>query len=376
MNSFAPNPWLTLLTGVLYAISVLFLYKESNANKNTKIVRIAPIILLVLCVFAFYNDYWNYEEQLFNISRSNGLTTYGWEPVYLWIASFVGYDYFLWRLFVWGIGVIFVVLLFKKLEINKPYYWYVFIACYYWLFGYARSAVTLMLFVFGLVLFSEGKKMGNSLVGLTIMVFSIFGHKSLAVSFLVVPLFFLKPNKLFLLLSMAFAPVAIKITQYIMEYLPYFSLAVGDFEYYDIESFQNNFERMSEYDRFEDLGFMRILLERIIDICHYFLFLISIYYIILRNGYKQCSQQGIRLFMLMFVLAYIGICFAFCGLESSVFSYRIINMAVLPAVILAILLAKEGIVPKSLLSKMVLFTIGAEVMENIIYQMYVNLSNL
>ena len=376
MNSFAPNPWLTLLTGIFYAISVFFLYKKSNSIKTSSNVRVAPVILLVLCVCAFYNDYWNYKEQLFNISRSSGLTTYGWEPVYLWIASFVGYDYFLWRLLVWGIGVTFVVLLFKKLEINKLYFWFVFIACYYWLFGYARSAVALVLFIFGMVLFSDVGKLSNVIMGLTIMIISIFGHKSLAVSFLVVPLFFFKPNKLFLLLSFAFFPVVIKITQYIMEYLPYFSIAVGNFDYYDIESFQNNFERISEYDRFESFGIMRIILERLRDVVHYLLFFISIYYIILKQGHKQCSVQSKSLFMLMFILAYVGSCFAFCGQESSVFSYRIINMAVLPAVFLIILLTKEGIIPKTLLSKIVFITIVAEVLESIVYQMYVNLSNL
>lgn len=375
MNSFAPNPWQALLIGVLYAFSVMILYKTSVGKNKPMSVRIAPFILLVLCIFAYYNDYWNYAEQLFQISRTSGLT-FGWEPVYLWIADFVGYNYILWRLLVWGIGVLFVVLTIKKLNVNTLFYWFVFIACYYWLFGYARSAVALTMFVFGMVLFSAEKTRGHFLIGLSLMALSIFGHKSLAVALLVVPLFFFKPNKFFLLVSIALFPIAIKITQYIMEYLPYLSLAVGNFEYYDIESFQNNFERISEYNRFEDFGLTRVLLERLIEFCHYLLFLISIYYMVFKNGYKQCSQQSIRLFMLMFVLAYVGFCFAFCGQESSVFSYRIINMAVLPAVLLMILLTEEGVIQRSLLTKVVFLSIGAELLEKVVYQSYVLFSNL
>lgn len=366
------NEWLTLLSGTIYTIIVLFLYKRQYLKRNINSQMM--VILLVTSVFAFYNDYWNYEEQLEMIARSPGLT-YGWEQVYLWIAELVGYNYIYWRCIVWGLGVVMIVYILQLYKIQDTQSWLIFYGCYYWLFAYARSAVAMVLFTFGLLLFLSEKKRVNIILGIALMALSVFGHKSLAVALITLPFIFINPNRLFFLISLILFPVVVGILQYLVDNVALFSLSVGNFEYYDIEAFQNDFDRISEYNRFETAGTMRLILGKAVDYSHYLFVFIPTYWICIKKKYENCSLALKGSFIVSYVLFYIGLAFAFCGMSTTVFSYRIINLSILPAIFTILFMLKEKIVEYKKVSFIVFFAIGIEVIEYFLYQFYVNISH-
>lgn len=342
MPSFEFDNSMTLITVIGYLALSWSLYKRIY-HYDTNVPKVFWISLLTLCICAFYNDYWHYMEHIYIISK-NKYETLGLEEVYLWLAQIVDYNYVLWRTLLWGVGVLSYYLIFRKHQLDYPHYLFIFIASYFWLFGYARSAVAVAVGLLGFSFLTLYNKKLDGFIGLLLLLLSIFGHKSQTIALLIIPFLFLKFDRKFFVVSLLFLPFAVQGVSFLFNNATMFDIAfASDFDYYDIESFQTDIDRRLEYSRMANAGIGRRIVEGLMDYSEYAIFFYCIIKLSIQNKIYESSPTLRCFYIYSYVLAYIALTVALSGYGSTTFSYRILNMAYPGAVLCLIFMLKEGV---------------------------------
>lgn len=369
MPSFEFDNSMKLITVIGFLCLSWKLYRKSY-NCEVKISNVYWMCLLALCVCAFYNDYWHYKESIYVLSN-NKYITLGLEEIYIWLAEVVAYNYILWRTLLWGVGVFCYYIIFRKHQLDCSHYFFVFISSYFWLFGYARSAVAVAVGLLGICFFSIYSKKINVLIGLFLMLLSIFGHKSQAIVLVVIPFFFLKFDRKLCILSLLFLPFAVQVVNYVLNNATLFDIAfASDFEYYDVEYLQADMDRRLEYNRLENAGIGRRIVEGLMDYAEYAIFIYCIIKLSMQNKIEKSSFTLRCLYIYSYVLAYVALTVALSGFGATTFSYRILNMAYPGAVLCLLFMMKEGISEFKPIKLLCFAYIAAFFINHFIYTIY------
>lgn len=248
-----------------------------------------------------------------------------------------------------------------------------FCCCNYWLFGYARSAIAMAVFTLGYCLLLYDKfKFNRILVAAIIMALSFFMHKSQAIALIGIPLIFVRLNRKTVMLSLCLLPFAVKLINFGFEHMD--SIFDMNSSYYDMEVLQSKAERYMDYDKTALFGQMRGLMEFFNELTMYFLVISVVYFMSFKGYWAETRRDTRTLYTLMYALVYFALAAAFGGFQQSVYSYRIFNMSLIPAVLCLLLLFRDGKLSYKKLLFIGFVCFGVRVLESFVYELYVTFS--
>lgn len=170
---------------------------QANTSRMVRAEGWTMLWVLFFCVFSFWGaDWFGYLSYFVEIKRF-GSEHVPMEAVYLWLADVLPH-YLLFRLVVWGVGVLLLCILIRQYDINRGVFLFFFCSISIIWFSYARASVAMVAMFCGLsLMYSEWKRRWIiKLIGALLVVASYFLHKSsvLAISAIVIALIF---DKLF-----------------------------------------------------------------------------------------------------------------------------------------------------------------------------------
>lgn len=142
-------------------------------------------LLWIGCLlFCLYNktegDYFHYQEYLKEINSSR-IKEPVFEAPYMFLASIVGDNYFLFRLLIWGGALLVFRRILKIVGLENSMTVSIFILFTLIAFAYGRVAFALSVFYLGFVCYYLGMQYCNSLklfAGILLIAISFFFHKS------------------------------------------------------------------------------------------------------------------------------------------------------------------------------------------------------
>lgn len=164
------------------------------------------ITILIYCLFdQASGDYIHYQEALKEWSISRYKQTHMEKP-YVWIAQCINYNYFMFRLIVWGSAIILLIQCINKLKIRKDLALGLFILFHLQMFSYGRVSLGLTCFFLGYITLIASKGKVNLLIGLILILLSGFLHKSIFVLLVIFPFCFINLSVKKIILSLLCLP--------------------------------------------------------------------------------------------------------------------------------------------------------------------------
>lgn len=188
------SPYCILLVLAGYII-LHHLYKPSKYDQ--KISRRSKIFGYgLICLLSIYSvqdtDYYHYMGYMQDLSKGDEVNM---EEVYYWIASFVNYNYTCFRIIVWGSALVLFHWTIKRLCLNEPLVLYFFVTIFFIKFSYARVSLAMIVGLLGYTFLIKPikEKLFSYLLGIVLLISSIFFHKSAIV---IMPLYILSLFKI------------------------------------------------------------------------------------------------------------------------------------------------------------------------------------
>lgn len=197
-----------IIVFILHNLLALSLYSRSrschySAIKSDNYIFLLVFFLALALLGLQTGDYFSYIDLVKNASgilHSNpdydGYITH-MEPIYNYLAYFVGGNHMLWRLVVFGSSFIIIFLFARKLGFNYYYFLFFFTILCLSSFLVGRMYWGVALFFSAIAIFREQKKWW----ALFLCVCAAFAHKSLYILPALIPFVFLRFNKRFLFVS-------------------------------------------------------------------------------------------------------------------------------------------------------------------------------
>ena len=332
---------------LLYLLLFIYAMLQWNDIKSNKVPMWIHIIILLFCIFAFWDtDYYHYKEALNDLNINYGIKDQ-WthlETIYVWLYDFCGRSYFWFRLLVWGIAYLFFVVMATKLKIYNNLTFALFIILFLLTFSYARVSLGMTsLFLAGVLCFSDKHRLLNIILGLLCLVLCYFSHRSMLPVLCLLPLCLLKYNRYLwaMVATMVFTFVFYNSDWIIMALNTSVDMAeADDVSYETLLSAGGYVDRVSEISAGISMKLYRLI--------QYISILLPIFIIVRKNVYKYCcSKMQCRVLCNSAIL--IAISALAMGLLASFYSamcYRYLYMAYVPIVLLVSKLYNAQVVTK------------------------------
>lgn len=173
-------------------MNLVFIVAYFNRNRKTPIF-FTWLLILIFVLFAFWDtDYFSF-RYIFHTSLEGFR-----DPLYYYL-SFISFDsYTIFRLLIWGTGLLLFHKTAKRFNLSSNYTAYIFVIFFLLTFSYARVSLGMALYFYGLshILKPNYQNQFASLVwGLIFIGCSYFGHRSMVIPILLTPLIFIKLTK-------------------------------------------------------------------------------------------------------------------------------------------------------------------------------------
>lgn len=138
------------------------------------------LIILAYSVFTFFGgDTFTYKEIIEEgFSENYFYNANQVEPLYLYIATLVGGNYYMWKLVIYSFAILLTFQTYKELNINNSITWYVFVILIMTSYGSSRAILAYAMFSLGLALVTS-KKRKKKLLSLILFVGTIMAHTSM-----------------------------------------------------------------------------------------------------------------------------------------------------------------------------------------------------
>lgn len=202
LNTESPK-WTWILSGFMY-FSILVLYYKRAFTRPNFICgypkeKSLVIFVFFYCLLALYCGDWAHLQTLVKMMVGDEYHEgKGLERAYFILANVLNGNYLLFRTIVWGTGLYFLLLSFKKSNLD-PY------SCLFFLFGiyitafaYTRAGVALAVFYCGFVYVFKnihGHNTFSLFLGIALIIASIFLHRSMLPLVVLIPFVFFPINK-------------------------------------------------------------------------------------------------------------------------------------------------------------------------------------
>lgn len=327
-----------LFCQIAYFTIILLYWKECVKNFDINDIGSGLLLLVILfCVLGFENgDFYGYQSYL------KDKDTQYMEPIYGFIAEIVSYNYFLFRLVVWGGAILLFYRTAKRFKINPNNALFILFIMFISTFDYARASLAMSVYYYGLsflcIPIRSGKYV-SYLYGLSIIFLSFFFHNSMIICILIAPTALIRISfKKLLFFLLAFLLLIPTIENL------FFSVFDGSL----LAKFAIN-DKILTYENLElgEVSFYEWI-RRCFEYMFYFIpILFFAYYlyvdknVIIQNRYE-------RLFIVSFFIMIFAIGIIVININFFVFFYRYLFMLMIPVSILVCYARSANIISQKL----------------------------
>lgn len=177
------NPYFALINLAEYLLIVLltrkvFCYPYTLSFSNRKLLY---LLIVFFCMFSWWGfDYYGYQKEYFALTNDYNCNL---EEVYRWIANNIAPNYIVFRLEIWGTGLLLFYLAVKRLNLPIDLAMSVFALLYMPWFSFSRTSLAITMMFYGLALvYKPLMKLSkiSQIIGLAIIFASVYFHKSAA----------------------------------------------------------------------------------------------------------------------------------------------------------------------------------------------------
>lgn len=317
---------------ITYLLFVLLFYKKyvkyalcQEHKSNQWLMVTALILIITACIDG---DWFHYREIVKNYDYTIGAHNHG-EPVYAYIISFVKKNYLLFRIVVWGGAFGLTIFTFKRFEININTAIFFLVAVFLVKFNYSRTTLGMACYFLGLSFLLKPIKNHELLNCIFVGLFFWGGyefHHSIFLLLLITVVAYLPMEK----------PLVVIV---LLVLLPLFASIFND-SLFLVDQLENEYisNKLNNYIE-RDTGPSNIY-GKIAGIISYGAFVLPIIMdmIVISKNNKTIALSIKRLYRITIFTSMLALMFAFMGLESTVFIYRILFMTMIPLTILTVYL--------------------------------------
>lgn len=182
---YFPVPTPILVGSNLLLILIIFLLLQPVCFKREAIPRlqnIAGIICIFLfCLFSFWGTDWFHYQEIFLQIKEYSKTSTNIEFIYIYLIKNICPNYIVFRLIIWGTGLLLIHLTISRLKINAPLTWFFFGTIFIPLYAYARVSLAIAIMIYGAILLCrpfEHHRIISYTLGFFLICISYFFHKS------------------------------------------------------------------------------------------------------------------------------------------------------------------------------------------------------
>lgn len=184
---------------------IAYLLKDSKTTR-----KLSWCSVVLFCLYAFWDtDYFSFGRTFYK-----GFEDFR-DPIYYYISLFSFGSYIIFRLYVWGGGLLLAYLTAKRLNLNENIFIYVFAVFFMLTFSYARVSLGMAFYFYGLsfLIINKGYFPTRILIALALFALAFSAHRSILVLIALSPLAFFKLTKkkvIIILLAMPFVIMGVK----------------------------------------------------------------------------------------------------------------------------------------------------------------------
>lgn len=302
------------------------------------------ILILIFFVFAFWAGDWFHLYIPYDEIRAGGFSSM--ENIYKWISQNIAPNYIIFRLVVWGSGLLFVYKLANRLPINANLTLYMFVVFGVLWFSYARVSLAMAMMFFGVsILYSPNRNKAISYIfGCGLITISYFFHKSalFGIGIIVISFFFGMFKRKVLVFTIILIPLIVTLIKSALS-----DVLVMESQF-DGSDFSHSVYTAQRYlsadeDKKGISAIIPLIAERTIYIGTSFICLKEY----LSSKFED-TPEIIKLFMrILIFITIISIILSFdMGFNTTVLAYRLFRFSFIPVSILIAYFYENNIFPK------------------------------
>lgn len=345
------TPLLVGFNLILIGIIFLLLYPAYFKNIATPKWQIytAVFCIFLFSMFSFWGSDWFHYQNDFIKIKNYANTRTNIEDVYVYIIKNICANYFVFRVIVWGTGLLLFHLTLNQLELYPQLAWFFFGTLFLPVYAYARVSLAIAIMIYGAVLINKPfkhHKVISIILGVILIICSVFFHKSAIIGFTILILsFFLRdPKQYTWLLYLLIFIVFVTLSNFLIDI--FLDAKIGD----DVEIARKGQKYLNRgYDDLER-GIGSIIKMTFERLPYYLTALLS--YKILKEFY---TSKGIHLMLkFQFLVVLFASLFIFdTGANTSIFYGRMLRFTIMPSAFILCYAHQHKLYPKLVL------TIGA-----------------
>ena len=310
----------------VYAVWKTLFLKSKNLWKKEVTGLFVVLFALYAVFYCIGLDYFSYREWLEWLEETD-IKYWGRENVYIHIVLFCrslsfDYPYEVFRLIVWGGGILmayYTFRMYKRLMLPGLALLLLFVF-HASTFCYSRASLAMAVYFFGIALALCHRRLIPKILGIGIALSSFYFHHEIIIAIAVLPILFLPlEKKKYTILSILLLFVAIYVVSFISSDLSYLDLM------FDNEDLSSRIENVSEKGQ----GVFR--LSTLVNYLKYF----YPFYLITRYLWKKEVPKPIaKMYRITCGILIISVVFMIVYGLRSVYTYRVLYMAMIPLTLL------------------------------------------
>lgn len=348
---------------LLFHKSLKFPYEVSKSKHS-----IGVILIIVFVLFSFWgSDWFHYYESFPSIKSGENKHV---EDVYLFIGS-ISPNYILFRLLIWGSGIVLFAKTISKLNVSKDLCWFIFVSSYLIWFSYARASLAMAIAFYGFALIiGKNRNIVKVLLGFGFVGVSFFFHKSTAFAIGCVLMTLLAqrfPKLTYSLLVLLFPLIVI----YVNSSLAQFMTMSFDAESSNIDTYMINGQRYFEARRSVESGLGEILGRLLEQVPYYCTTALSLFAIFKSKIKPPSSIRPFMVLQVVIVLMSSVFLFTPTELTTGTIYVRFLRFAFIPTTLVLAYLYQSGYAHKLVKYNIYIAIMGAAYA--LTYSLYCNL---
>ena len=338
-------------------------YENQLEWKNNIPLFVGLFILVIAAITR--GDFYHYCDVVQNYTKGQYVN---FEELYEWLIIVVNNNYLLWRIVIWGGGLIVFWVVVKRLEINVVYAFFILFVFYVNLYNYARASIAFVVYVFGVsFLLKPYKNVIISFpIGIALIWYSHYFHSTSYLLMALTPIIFLPINKRTIWLLIVAMPLIAKLSFSLFLNSGDIAMSLGN----DMLS-----EKLNNYNTNVDIAFRGGLSGFFYHFLQYSSMLVPLVVILftmLRNAENFDYPFAIRgLMKIALSISILSICLLIVT-DLPVYFYRTLNMLIVFIPLLFAYLHQNGLL-KPRLEKLCFGVCIGSIMFEATYGLYLKL---
>ena len=185
-----------IICAIFYFVTVAVFWKQAVTLRLKPSVYRVPVIFTLIFIFSLISwtngDWFHY---LIIVKRYASFKESGLENFYELIIKLTHSNYFLFRCIVWGLALSFFTLSLREFKVDYFKALFFLFAVFINYFDYSRSSLGMATYFLGLGMLFGEKKIIIRIIGIGIMLCSLYFHRSMMIPLCLTPICFIPIDK-------------------------------------------------------------------------------------------------------------------------------------------------------------------------------------